>query len=412
MADDPLTQAPPPTTTEPSATPASAASPAAATTTTTGASYLQLTQTRVPLEDAGEAFTVADASGRLPIVVLPKQPFRIRNEFVLAGVIAIVIGLVFDLALTVRGGIIGIGVLLVFLGVFQSFIVAVPEGARALLLKSGRYYRTVGAGRHVVPPWIVVSHVVTVREIPFSATGYEVPTRDDVRVDLDVLLTFTIGAPEKFVFAISAPDFDQVCMAACLDAIRSLVRSKASSEMLDLGVDDTAQLRTDIGEVIAPYGAEIQRVVITGIRPPIAFMASREARRLASVQRDEQTDRHALEERLLADRESLERQRIGAQRERIELEAANEALRLQHLQERLAAYPAAAAYDVADARLAVARALAGNTRAMVQVGPGGDVADALIVQTLSDDRAPAPAAGTTEPGRSHGTARSRTRGAS
>ena len=76
----------------------------------------------------------------------------------------------------VRGGLIGVGALLVFLGVFQSFMVAVPEGARALLLKSGRYWRTVGAGRHVVPPWIVVSHVVTVREIPFNGLVAETPT--------------------------------------------------------------------------------------------------------------------------------------------------------------------------------------------------------------------------------------------
>jgi regulator of protease activity HflC (stomatin/prohibitin superfamily) len=385
MADDPTVDY----ATAPSPPPASpSVAPVAVATLPPETSYLQLTQTRVDLDDAGEAFTVPDASGRLPIVVLPKQPFRIRNEFVIAGIIAIVVGLVFDLQLSVRGGVIGIGVLFVFLGVFQSFLVAVPEGARALLLRSGRYYRTVGAGRHIVPPWIVVSHVVTVREIPFSAVATDVPTRDDVRIDLDLLLTFTIAAPEKFVFAISAPDFDQVCMAACLDAIRSLIRGKASSDVLDVGAEDTAFLRTTVGAVLEPYGAEIQRVVITGVRPPVAFMASREARRLAAVQRDEQTDRHALEERLLADRESLERQRITAKRERIELEAANETLRLQHLQERLAAYPTAAAYDVAEARLAVARALAGNTRAMVQVGPGGDVADALIVQTLGDQPPP------------------------
>ncbi len=89
---------------------------------------------------------------------------------------------------------------------------------------------------------------------------------------------------------------------------------------------------------------------------------------------------------MLADRESLERQRISAQMGRIELEAANEALRLQRLQERITAYPTAAQHDVDDQRLDVARALAGNTRAMVQVGSGGDVADALIVQTLGDDR--------------------------
>jgi regulator of protease activity HflC (stomatin/prohibitin superfamily) len=349
---------------------------------------MQLTQSRVALDDAGEAFSVPDENGRLPIVVLPKQPLRIRNEFVIIGVIALAVAFFVDLDLAVRSSLIGLGGLLVFLGVFQSFIVAVPEGARAMLLKSGRYWKTVGAGRHVVPPWIVVSHVVTVREIPFASMALDAPTSDDVRIDVDLLMTFTITAPERFVFAISAPDFDQVCQAACLDAIRVLVRSKRFDEILDLAEADTDQLRAGIGAAIETYGVEIQRVVVTNVQPPRAFMLSRESRRLAAVQRDEQSDRHALEERLQADRDHLKRQSIAARQERIELEAANEALRLRHLEERLNAYPHAARHDVDQQRLDVAKALARNTRAMVQVGPGGDVADALIVQTLSDETAP------------------------
>ena len=354
--------------------------------------YSQLTQARVPLDEAGEAFSVPDANGRLPIVVLPKQPFRIQNAFVIGGAIAIVVGVLLDLDFAVRSGVIGLGGLLIFLGVFQSFIVPVPEGARALLLKAGRYDRTVGAGRHIVPPWIVVSHLVTVREIPFGSVALAVPTKDDVRVDIELLLTFSITEPERFVFAISAPDFDQVCQAAALDALRTLVRGKGSPEILDLGAADTAALKDAIGAYLSPYGVTVQRVVITSVQPPLEFMASREARRLASVQREEQTDRHALEERLQADREELERQRVAAKRERIELEAANEALRLQHLEERLAAYPAAAAYDVGEARLAIARSLAENTRAMVQLGANQDIADTIIAHTLADDHPePAPA---------------------
>lgn len=360
-----------------------------------GASYLQLTQSRVPLDEAGEALTVPDASGRVPIVVLPEQPFRIRNEFVIAGVIAVVVGVILQFEAIIRGGLIAVGVVSIFLGVFQSFIVAVPEGARALLLQSGRYSRTVGAGRHIVPPWIVVSHVVTVREIPFEALATGIPTRDDVRVDIDTLLTFTISEPEKFVFAISAPDFDQVCQAAAQDAIRNLVRAKTSADILDLTRDEADGLAAAIGASIAPYGAQVQRLVVTSIQPPAEFMASREARRLAAAQRDEQQERHELEERLQADRDALQRQRITAKRERIELKAANEARRLEFLEERLRAYPNAMHQDLLDRRLDVAEALAGNTRAMVQVGTGGDVADALILHTAISDvpsGSPAPSA--------------------
>ena len=379
-----------------------AAVPATQDATLTGTaptSYLQLTQARVPLDEAGAAFTIPDASGRLPIVVLPEQPFRIRNEFVIAGVIAVVVGLVFELDFAVRSGLIGIGVVAVFLGVFQSFVVAVPEGARALLLKAGRYDKTIDAGRHIVPPWIIVSHVVTVREIPFGAIAGDVPTSDDVRVEVDLLLTFTVVAPEKFVFVISAPDFDQVCQAAALEAVRELVREKRSDEILDIGPSEYEQLRVAIGAAIAAYGVEVQRLVITRIRPPVEFMASRESRRLAVVQREEQTERFALEERLQADREALKRQQLLARRERIELKAANEALRLEHLERRLKAYPEASRQDVLDRRIEVAEALAGNTRAMVQVGSGGDVADALILDSLAKSEAGTAAPATPPPSR-------------
>src|SRR3954454_3214624 len=256
---------------------------------------LQLTQARVPLDEAGEAFTVPDASGRLPIVVLPEQPFRIRNVFVIAGVVAIGLAILFDGDIAVRGVLVGVGAVAIFLGVFQSFIVPVPEGAQALLLKGGRYHRTLGAGRHIVPPWIVVSHVVTSREIPFDALAGGVSTSDDVRIDLDLLLTLAITAPDRFVFAISAPDFDQVCQASALDAIRVLVRHKRGDEILDLSSEDIGALRTAIQGALEPYGVKVKRAVIIRVQPPLEFMASRESRRLASVRIDEQTEQHALE---------------------------------------------------------------------------------------------------------------------
>jgi regulator of protease activity HflC (stomatin/prohibitin superfamily) len=351
------------------------------------APYIQLTQSLVPLEDAAAAFSLPDASGRLPIVILPEQPFRIRNEFVIAGIVAVAIALIFDFDILVRGGLIAVGVAAIFLGVFQAFIVIIPEGSRGILLKGGKFLRSVGAGRHVLSPLIIVSRLVTVREIPFAAAAIGLPTLDDVRVDVELMLTFTIVSPEKFVFAISAPDFDQVCHAATLEAARELVRSKRADELLDLHLEDYAGLRTAIGEAIEPYGAAVQRVVVTQVRPPAEFMDSLESRRLLAVRREEQTERFALQQRLQTDRDAMERQRISARREQIDLEAANEALRLERMQERLAAYPAASRQDVLDRRIAVARELAGNTRAMVQVGSGRDVADALILGALGEESA-------------------------
>ena len=350
----------------------------------TAAPYIQLTQARVPLDEAGVAFGVPDASGRLPIVILPSAPYRIRNSLVIAGVIALIVGFILDLELAARGGLLVAGVLLIVLGVFRAFMVPVPEGSRAILLKRGRIDRTIGPGNHIIPPWIAVSHLVTTREIPFDVPVTDVPTKEGLRVSIDVLLTFGIVRPEQFVYAISAPDFDQVCQAAGQDALRMLVRATSAEHVLDLAGTESAQLAEATGAALSAYGVEVVRVVILRIRPPDEFMRSMEGRRIAVVQREEEVERHALEQRRQADRESLERQRVEAQRELIELEAANEALRLERLEERLAAYPDASRYDLETARLDVARALAGNTRAMLNVG-SGDIASALVMRDLADE---------------------------
>ena len=345
---------------------------------------IQLTQVRVPLDDAAEALSTQDEVGRLPIVVLPKHASRIRNGFVLTGIIAIVGGLVVDLALPLRGGSLAIGGLLVVLGIFRAFIVPVPEGSRAVLLRLGRFYKTLGPGNHIVVPNIIVSHIVTTRETPFDAPSIEIPTRDDVRTNIDILMTFRIESPEKFVFTISAVDFDQVCQATCQEAVRLLLRDKVADQVLDLGEEDSERLRTAIGTALEPYGVVVVRVVVTHVMPPAEFMASREARRLANVQRAEEAERHSLALLRQADQEELERQRISARREAIELEAANEVTRLVRLEDRLRDYPNAVHWDVETQRLDVARALAANTRAMVNVGQGNDVAASLLMHTLPD----------------------------
>jgi len=169
---------------------------------------IQLTQVRVPLDEAAEALSTQDEAGRLPIVVLPKQAYRIRNGFVGAGLLLVLGGLVFDVTLPLRGGTLAAGALLIILGVFRAFMVPVPEGSRAVLLRRGRFHKTLGPGNHIVVPNIVVSHIVTTRETPFDAPAAEIPTRDDVRTSVDILMTFRIESPEKFVFTISAADFD------------------------------------------------------------------------------------------------------------------------------------------------------------------------------------------------------------
>ena len=111
------------------------------------------------------------------------------------------------------------------------------------------------------------------RRIP-DDVRIEVLTRDDVRVRVDALLMFRIVAPERFVFAISAADFDQVCLATCRETVRLLVREKDSSEIHDLGDKDAERLRVAIGDRLASYGVGPGSAVHLALRNSPSFVAT------------------------------------------------------------------------------------------------------------------------------------------
>jgi len=369
----------------------------------------QLTQARVPLEDAAEAFSTRDASGRIPIVLVPKHMNRIRNDIVLAALVVLFAGITVGM-ITDNGTLISLavflGVILTILGVYRSFIVRVPEGVNGLLTKGGRYIRTVSAGSHIVPPWIPVSHLVTRREIPFDVPVVEAPTEDNVRANLDILLTFQITDPYNFVYNISADDFDQVFQAACQDALRKMLRKIRSDEITDLADENLEGLLEELAEGIRPYGVEITKLSITYAQPPEDFIRLKESLKLVKLQQAEQTEKQILALRRQEDSQaqaqqeviaSVERkreelkaryQRSEARREVVKVEAESEEFRLMKLEERLERYPKAADFELELKRLEVARALAGNTRALLQVGSADDIARAFIMRDIMVDKHP------------------------
>ncbi len=371
------------------------------------APYVQLTQARASLSQAAEALGTPDDQGRYPIVVVVRQGRRFQLEMlavaavIAAGVIALPVGPI----LTIIGIVVAVGV--VFAGSSRAVFVPIPEGTKGVLTRAGKLYKIAVPGVQRVPPNIRCSHVVSIREVPFTAFSRSVPTADDVRVDVQILVTFRIDDAAKFVYNTTAPDFDAVCQGAGQTAIRLAVRGIESSRVLDLASTESEALRQAIADQLDQYGVIVTRTLIVRVDPPVNFLTTLEARRLAVLQTSEQEQQFGLNRRIQADRETLakeqtqsrlarklERVRLAAQVKQLEteLDADREALRLSRLQERLAAYPAAAQWVWASEKLDVARALAGNSRAMVQLGGSGDIADVIVRRALMEDDPGEPAA--------------------
>jgi len=379
----------------------------------TAPSYVQLTQQRVSLRRAAEVFASPDDAGRYPIVVLIKQGGRFQVELLIvaAAVAAAAVLLPLGPVLTIAGIVAAVALLVG--GSARAVLVPVPEGTQAVLAERGRFLRVAGPGVQRVPPTVVVTHLVTTREIPFGALVRAAPTADDVRVDIEILFTFQIQEPGKFVYNTTAPDFDAVCLGSAQATVREIARSVKSETILDMVGRESDTVREALSSALERYGVRVTRVLVVRVDPPPGFLATREARRLAIIRTTQQEEEAGLDRRVQADRDALARQEAQARFERqkeqaelaaairrreIELEADTEALRLEKLQERLAAFPEAARWDWAGERLKVARELAGNSRAMLHLGGGGgDVADVLAAGAFMEpgvrEAADDPAAG-------------------
>ena len=370
--------------------------------------YTQLTSVRVPLDQAADALVSPDASGRTPIVVLTRRQNRISNVSLLIAVVILAGGILWGVLagnFLLISAAIPLSLVFFVLAIFRSFLVRIPEGAYGLLQQRGKYLRTIESGTQILPPWIVVSHLVTRRIIPFDVPVQEAPTQNNVRSTVQALVTFTISDAYRFVYSISASDFDQVFQAACQNTLRAMVRQISSDEVNNLTRRDTSELRDALSNASEPYGVKMVKVNIIYAHPPVDFVRSQEARQLAMLQQAEQAEQQALLQRKQTDGETLARQaviaRVGRERDElqvqvqkaeirrrvVELEAQAEELRISKLQERLNSYPRAAEWEWQGEQLEVVRGLASNTHAVVQMGGGStDLAQAFSLRDSWQDQ--------------------------
>ena len=345
--------------------------------------FIQITEAEATPLDAADAIERRDSYGRVPVLVRIRRQPPINPVWLLVAIGLAASGLFLPLEAALRAVIIVIAVVAVIAGIISRLFIRVPQGSVGLVLKAGRHDRVLTAGNHLVSPLIALSHLVTTREIAFDVPVNEVRSADGVGVAVDVLLTLKIADPVKFAYSITASDADQFVQASCQDAVRTLVRGIEAMSALDLGSTQSDGLRQVIDPKLEAYGIDVSGVAFTRVTVPVALTDSLEARRLASLQLAEQAETSALDKRRLADTAALIAQEADARRAAVEFEAVAEAVRLAKLEERIAANPNAARYDLETARLRVAEQLAGNSRAVVSLG-GGDLFANLLLARETD----------------------------
>ena len=354
--------------------------------------HIQITEAAASPVDAGEVIERRDAYGRVPVLVRIRRQPPIRVEWIIIAIALGASGVLLPLFLALRAVIIVAAVAAVLIGFLSRIFLRIPPGTVGLVVRAGRHDRVLSDGIHRVNPTLALTHVITTRELAFDVPVSEVRSKDGVGVSVDLMLTLQVENPVKFAYSITTGDLDQLVHAATQDAVRSMIRGVAALDTLDLGVAEADVLRQKIAVKLEPFGVAARAVAFTRVTLPTQLTASLEARRLSAVQLDEQSSAFELDKRRIGDQASLLAQEAAARRTEVEAEAQAEALRLQRLEERLAANPKAARYDLELARLRVAGQLAGNTRAIVGLGANDIGTNLLFARDDGEESGPVPSA--------------------
>src|SRR6187431_2206692 len=177
---------------------------------------------------------------------------------------------------------IGVGSLLVFvaLAVLVLIIIAktavvVPQQNAYVVERLGRYAGTLGAGFHVLLPFVdVIRYRHSLKEGAYDIPAQVCITRDNVQVGVDGVLYLKVLNPERASYGIS--DY--------LFAISQLAQTTLRSEVGKIDLDRTFEERTNINTQVVneldkatePWGVKVLRYEIKNITPPADVLAAME----------------------------------------------------------------------------------------------------------------------------------------
>ena len=177
---------------------------------------------------------------------------------------------------------IGMGSLLVFvaLAILVLIIVAktavvVPQQNAYVVERLGRYSGTLGAGFHVLMPFMdVIRYRHSLKEAAYDIPAQVCITRDNVQVGVDGILYLKVLNAERASYGIS--DY--------LFAITQLAQTTLRSEIGKIDLDKTFEERMNINQQVVteldkasePWGVKVLRYEIKNITPPHDILAAME----------------------------------------------------------------------------------------------------------------------------------------
>ena len=173
--------------------------------------------------------------------------------------------------LCLTGGAIA-GIVIAILFVIVAIIFAcctrvVRQSTAVIVERLGKYHRTLTTGFHVIVPFLDrTSKPISLKEIVADFKPQPVITKDNVTMQIDTVVYFSITDPKLYAYGVDRP----------INAIENLTATTLRNIVGELELDETltsrdtvnSKMRIILDEATDPWGIKINRVELKNILPP------------------------------------------------------------------------------------------------------------------------------------------------
>jgi regulator of protease activity HflC (stomatin/prohibitin superfamily) len=167
-------------------------------------------------------------------------------------------------------------VVVVFLVImFARTIRIVPQARAGIVERLGRYHRTLNPGLTVLVPFVDrLKPLIDLREQVVSFPPQPVITQDNLVVQIDTVLYFTVNDAKSATYEVANPL--QAIEQITITTLRNVIGSLSLEQALTSRDHINAQLRGVLDEATGKWGIRVSRVEIKSIDPPASIQDSME----------------------------------------------------------------------------------------------------------------------------------------
>jgi regulator of protease activity HflC (stomatin/prohibitin superfamily) len=173
-------------------------------------------------------------------------------------------------------------IVLIVIGVFALLVAyrtvrIIPQARAGVVERLGRYQRTLSPGLTIVVPFVdrvIPTGLIDLREqvVTFKPAG--VITGDNVGIQIDSVLYFTITDPKSVSYEVANPL--QAIEQLTVTTLRNVIGGLTLEETLTSRDAINTALRTVLDEATGKWGIRVNRVEVKAIDPPASIQEAME----------------------------------------------------------------------------------------------------------------------------------------